>query len=317
MELRALTFIDVLQPQLAGFADGGAGVFAPRRPGVAGHRGSRRGSRSTRSPTWRSSRRASSRGCRSSSAPTACSRCTPSIRGRCGRGGGDARGARLAEGDRLAPRTLSREIITGVDGHQSAMINRMRHGDMCSRARPSTRSKCSPPATPRWRPTRRRSGPRSTCWRWSRSARWGGSGWGRGGGDPRRRRRRQALAALPGRAEEAAMTAVLRRARGAARRDRRRAGRTAARGGARLGGDYADLYFEYRVGRRLRPRGRAGPTVGRGVTLGLGVRVLRGRRHRLRLQRGAVRGARCSRPRARRRQIASRRQRRRRSRSGR
>jgi hypothetical protein len=36
----------------------------------------------------------------------------------------------LAEGDRLAPRTLSREIITGVDGHQSAMINRMRHGDM-------------------------------------------------------------------------------------------------------------------------------------------------------------------------------------------
>jgi hypothetical protein len=25
---------------------------------------------------------------------------------------------------------LSREIITGVDGHQSAMINRMRHGDM-------------------------------------------------------------------------------------------------------------------------------------------------------------------------------------------
>ena len=25
---------------------------------------------------------------------------------------------------------LSREIITGVDGHQSAMINRMRHGEM-------------------------------------------------------------------------------------------------------------------------------------------------------------------------------------------
>ena len=37
---------------------------------------------------------------------------------------------KLAESDRLAPRTLSREIITGVDGHQSAMINRMRHGDM-------------------------------------------------------------------------------------------------------------------------------------------------------------------------------------------
>jgi hypothetical protein len=25
---------------------------------------------------------------------------------------------------------VSREIITGIDGHQSAMINRMRHGDM-------------------------------------------------------------------------------------------------------------------------------------------------------------------------------------------
>ena len=37
---------------------------------------------------------------------------------------------KLAETDRLAPRTLSREMITGVDGHQSAMIKRMRHGDM-------------------------------------------------------------------------------------------------------------------------------------------------------------------------------------------
>ena len=36
----------------------------------------------------------------------------------------------VTEADRLAPRMLSREIITGVDGHQSAMINRMRHGEM-------------------------------------------------------------------------------------------------------------------------------------------------------------------------------------------
>jgi hypothetical protein len=36
----------------------------------------------------------------------------------------------LGESDRLAPRVLSREIITGVDDHQSAMIDRMRHGDM-------------------------------------------------------------------------------------------------------------------------------------------------------------------------------------------
>jgi hypothetical protein len=36
----------------------------------------------------------------------------------------------VTENERLAPRILSREIITGIDGHQSAMINRMRHGEM-------------------------------------------------------------------------------------------------------------------------------------------------------------------------------------------
>ena len=33
---------------------------------------------------------------------------------------------------RLRPRTLSTERITGVDGHQSQLINRMRHGHMLS-----------------------------------------------------------------------------------------------------------------------------------------------------------------------------------------
>src|SRR3954464_13106905 len=42
------------------------------------------------------------------------------------------------------------------------------------------------------------------------------------------------------------------------------------------GGDYADLYFEYRAGADyLMEEGRV-RTVGRGVTVGLGVRVLRG-----------------------------------------
>src|SRR5207247_1905922 len=42
------------------------------------------------------------------------------------------------------------------------------------------------------------------------------------------------------------------------------------------GGDYADLYFEYRSGADyLMEEGRV-RTVGRGVTMGLGVRVLRG-----------------------------------------
>jgi hypothetical protein len=36
----------------------------------------------------------------------------------------------LTEHDRLKPRIVSSQIITGIDGHQSQLINRMRHGDM-------------------------------------------------------------------------------------------------------------------------------------------------------------------------------------------
>ncbi len=35
--------------------------------------------------------------------------------------------------DRIKPRVVSSQIITGIDGHQSQLINRMRHGDMISR----------------------------------------------------------------------------------------------------------------------------------------------------------------------------------------
>ena len=35
-----------------------------------------------------------------------------------------------AETDRLAPRVMSSQIITGIDGHQAQLINVMRHGDM-------------------------------------------------------------------------------------------------------------------------------------------------------------------------------------------
>ena len=37
--------------------------------------------------------------------------------------------SRTAE-DRLKPRIVSSQIITGLDGHQSQLINRMRHGDV-------------------------------------------------------------------------------------------------------------------------------------------------------------------------------------------
>src|SRR5262245_39669640 len=36
----------------------------------------------------------------------------------------------LKEEDRLQPRVLSEQTITGIDGHHAALINRMRHGDM-------------------------------------------------------------------------------------------------------------------------------------------------------------------------------------------
>src|SRR5207253_2288908 len=32
--------------------------------------------------------------------------------------------------DRMAPKVISSEIIRGVDGHHTMLINRMRHGDM-------------------------------------------------------------------------------------------------------------------------------------------------------------------------------------------
>src|SRR5262245_24587358 len=36
----------------------------------------------------------------------------------------------VKEEERLRPRILNEESITGIDGHHAAMINRMRHGDM-------------------------------------------------------------------------------------------------------------------------------------------------------------------------------------------
>jgi hypothetical protein len=37
---------------------------------------------------------------------------------------------KLQENDRLAPRIVSSQVITGIDNHHSALLNRMRHGNM-------------------------------------------------------------------------------------------------------------------------------------------------------------------------------------------
>lgn len=38
--------------------------------------------------------------------------------------------AGLKETDRVTPKIISREIITGIDGHQAMLVNRMRHGQL-------------------------------------------------------------------------------------------------------------------------------------------------------------------------------------------
>jgi len=37
---------------------------------------------------------------------------------------------KLQESDRLAPRIVSSQVITGIDNHHTALLNRMRHGNM-------------------------------------------------------------------------------------------------------------------------------------------------------------------------------------------
>jgi hypothetical protein len=131
MELRTFTFLDVLQPQLAGFLqtvsqgflplDGHASLFVEIAPGIA-----------INTLTDVALKRA---------------RVVPGLQiverayGLLELHADDQAPVRAAaeaileqlglrQSDRLAPKILSREIMTGIAPHQSAMINRMRHGDM-------------------------------------------------------------------------------------------------------------------------------------------------------------------------------------------
>jgi hypothetical protein len=131
MELRTLTFIDVLQPQLAGFLQtvaqgllplgGQAAVIVEIAPGIAINALTDVALKRTRVAVGMQIVE------RAYGLVALHSFDQGEVRA--------AAAAMLAElevteSDRLAPRVLSREIITGVDGQQSAMINRMRHGEM-------------------------------------------------------------------------------------------------------------------------------------------------------------------------------------------
>jgi hypothetical protein len=131
MELRALTFLDVLQPQVAGFLqtvaqgfmplDGQAALIVEIAPGIAINALTDAALKGTRVvPGMQIVERAYGMLELHASDQGEVRQASRAILERLG----------AAETDRLAPRILSREIITGIDGHQSAMINRMRHGDM-------------------------------------------------------------------------------------------------------------------------------------------------------------------------------------------
>ncbi|HXU61592.1 MAG TPA: hypothetical protein VN962_07830 [Polyangia bacterium] len=131
MELRALTFIDVLQPQLAGFLqtvaqgilplEGQASLLVEIAPGIAVNTLTDVALKTARvTPGMQIVERAFGLLELHAFDQGEVRAAASAILGKLG----------MAEGDRLAPRVLSREIITGVDGHQSAMINRMRHGQM-------------------------------------------------------------------------------------------------------------------------------------------------------------------------------------------
>ena len=131
MELRTFTFLDSLQPQLAGFLQTVASGFLPLEnqaalfveiaPGIAINTVTDAALKHTRAiPGMQIVERA-----------YGLLELHHSDQGEV-RQAGEAILSRLGvtEGERLKPRIVSEQIITGIDGHHSALINRMRHGDM-------------------------------------------------------------------------------------------------------------------------------------------------------------------------------------------
>jgi hypothetical protein len=131
MELRTFTYIDVLQPQLASFLQTVASGFLPLEgqaallieiaPGIAVNTITDAALKHTRViPGMQIVERAYG-------LLEVHSFDQGEVR---------AAGARMldklgvAEDERLKPRILSEQTITGIDGHHAMLINRMRHGDM-------------------------------------------------------------------------------------------------------------------------------------------------------------------------------------------
>src|SRR6516165_8854599 len=131
MELRALTFIDTLQPQLAGFLqtvaqgflplEGQAALVVEIAPGIAINTLTDVALKRARvAPGMQIVERAYGLLELHAFDQGEVRAAEAAILGQLG----------LGEADRLAPRVLSREIITGGERRQAAMTDRMRHGQM-------------------------------------------------------------------------------------------------------------------------------------------------------------------------------------------
>ena len=135
MELRTFSYIDVLQPQLAGFLQTVAAGFLPLEqqaslfieiaPGMAINELTDVALKKTRAiPGMQIVERA-----------YGLLELHHFDQGEI-RSAGEAMLERLGlkQEDRLKPKVMPSQTITGIDGHQAALINRMRHGDMLSQS---------------------------------------------------------------------------------------------------------------------------------------------------------------------------------------
>jgi len=131
MELRTFTYLDVLQPQLAGFLqtvaqgflplEGQAALFVEIAPGIAINNVTDVALKRTRViPGMQIVERAYGLLEMHSFDQGEVRQAGAAILERLG----------VSESERLRPRILSSEMITGIEGYQSQLINRMRHGDM-------------------------------------------------------------------------------------------------------------------------------------------------------------------------------------------
>lgn len=135
MELRAYTFLDSLQPQLAAFLQTVAAGFLPLErqaslfveiaPGIAINNVTDAALKHTRAiPGMQIVERAYGLLELHHQDQGEVRQAGSAILERLG----------VSESDRLKPRIVSEHMITGLDGHHAALVNRMRHGDMIGEA---------------------------------------------------------------------------------------------------------------------------------------------------------------------------------------